>query len=314
MTRPRILALAELKPQDMADRLAADYEVVRDIGAAADVEVVLTAGNVGITAAQMARLPALRLVAVNGVGVDAVDLAQARHRGIAVTTTPDVLSMAVAEMALGLALAAGRRIAEGDRFVRAGQWSAGGKLGLGCSVLERRAGILGYGRIGRRLADLLRGMGMDVLYTARREKPGAPDGFRPDALALARDCDLLFVTAAGGEDTRGLVDAGVLAALGPDGILVNVARGPVVDAGALAQALDAGTIAGAGLDVFDDEPNVPQALLDAPNCVLTPHIGSATAEARRAMAQLVLDNIAAHFAGRPLPTPYEVQDALPLHR
>lgn len=314
MTRPRILALAELKPQDMADRLAADYEVVRDIGAAADVEVVLTAGNVGITAAQMARLPALRLVAVNGVGVDAVDLAQARHRGIAVTTTPDVLSMAVAEMALGLALAAGRRIAEGDRFVRAGQWSSGGKLGLGCSVLERRAGILGYGRIGRRLAELLRGMGMDVLYTARREKPGAPDGFRPDALALARDCDLLFVTAAGGEDTRGLVDAGVLAALGPDGILVNVARGPVVDAGALALALDAGTIAGAGLDVFADEPNVPQALLDAPNCVLTPHIGSATAEARRAMAQLVLDNIAAHFAGRPLPTPYEVQDALPLHR
>ncbi|SFX32871.1 Lactate dehydrogenase [Paracoccus pantotrophus] len=312
--RPRILALAELKPQDMADRLAADYEVVRDIGAAADVEVVLTAGNVGITAAQMARLPALRLVAVNGVGVDAVDLAQARHRGIAVTTTPDVLSMAVAEMALGLALAAGRRIAEGDRFVRAGQWSAGGKLGLGLSVLERRAGILGYGRIGRRLAELLRGMGMDVLYTARREKPGAPDGFRPDALALARDCDLLFVTAAGGEDTRGLVEAGVLAVLGPDGILVNVARGPVVDAGALAQALDAGTIAGAGLDVFDDEPNVPQALLDAPNCVLTPHIGSATAEARRAMAQLVLDNIAAHFAGRPLPTPYEVQDALPLHR
>ncbi|MEF9605800.1 NAD(P)-dependent oxidoreductase, partial [Paracoccus sp. PXZ] len=227
------------------------------------------------------------------------------RRGIAVTTTPDVLSLAVAEMALGLALAAGRRIAEGDRFVRAGGWSSGGKLGLGLSVLERRAGILGYGRIGRRLADLLRGMGMEVLYTARHERPDSPDGFRPDALALARDCALLFVTAAGGEDTRGLVDAEVLAALGSDGILVNVARGPVVDAGALAAALDAGAIAGAGLDVFDDEPNVPQALLDAPNCVLTPHIGSATAEARRAMAQLVLDNIAAHFAGRPLPTPYE---------
>ncbi|KRW93714.1 NAD(P)-dependent oxidoreductase [Paracoccus sp. MKU1] len=305
MTRPRILALAELKPQDMADRLAADYRVIRDIGDAADVEVVLTAGNIGLSGAQMARLPALRLIAVNGVGVDAVDLAEARRRGIAVTTTPDVLSLAVAEMALGLALAAGRRIAEGDRFVRAGGWSSGGKLGLGLSVLERRAGILGYGRIGRRLADLLRGMGMEVLYTARHERPDSPDGFRPDALALARDCALLFVTAAGGEDTRGLVDAEVLAALGSDGILVNVARGPVVDAGALAAALDAGAIAGAGLDVFDDEPNVPQALLDAPNCVLTPHIGSATAEARRAMAQLVLDNIAAHFAGRPLPTPYE---------
>jgi len=304
--RPRILVLAELKPQDMADRLAAGYELVRDIGEAADVEVVLTAGNVGLTGAQMAMLPALRLVAVNGVGVDAVDLAQARRRGIAVTTTPDVLSLAVAEMALGLALAAGRRIAEGDRFIRAGGWAGGGKPGLGRSVLERRAGILGYGRIGRRLAELLRGMGMEVLYTARRERPDVPDGFRPDARALARDCELLFVTAAGGEETRGLVDAEVLAALGPGGILVNVARGPVVETGPLAAALDAGTIAGAGLDVFDDEPHVPQALLDAPNCVLTPHIGSATAEARRAMAQLVLDNIAAHFAGRPLPTPYGV--------
>ena len=224
---------------------------------------------------------------------------------VAVTVTPDVLSLSVAEMALGLALASGRRIAEGDRFLRAGAWSGGGKLGLGLSLLERRAGILGYGRIGRRLADLLRGMGMQVLYTARSEKPDAPDGFRPDAQALARDCELLFVTASGGAATRGLVDADVLAALGPEGIVVNVARGPLVDAEALAQALVAGIIAGAGLDVFDDEPDVPQALLDAPNCVLTPHIGSATVEARRAMAQLVLDNIAAHVAGRPLPTPHE---------
>lgn len=305
MSRPRILAVADLKPQDMADRLAAEYDVVADPGNGAGIEAVVTAGNVGLSGEQIAALPDLRLIAVNGVGVDAVDLPAARARGIAVTTTPDVLSPAVAEMALGLALAAGRRIAEGDRFVRAGDWAAGGKLGLGLSVAGRRAGILGYGRIGRALADMLRALGCEVLYTSRREKPDAPVGFRPDAMTLARDCDLLFVTAAGGAETRGLVDADVLAALGPQGIVVNVARGSVLDAGALAAALQSGGVAGAGLDVFDDEPNVPQSLLDAPNCVLTPHIGSATAQARRAMAQLVLDNLAAHFAGRPLPTPYQ---------
>lgn len=305
MSLPRILSLAKLEPQDVADRLTTTYQVIRDITAATDVEVVLTTGGLGLSAEQMAALPALRLIAVNGVGVDAVDLPEARRRGIAVTTTPDVLSLAVAEMALGLALAAGRRIAEGDRFIRSGAWADKNKLPLGMSVLERRAGILGYGRIGRKLADLLRGMGMEVLYTARSEKPGAPDSYRPDPLSLARDCDLLFVTAAGGAENRGLVDADILAALGPRGIVVNVARGPVVETAALAHALQSGQIAGAGLDVFDDEPNVPPSLLEAPNCVLAPHIGSATTEARRAMAQLVLDNIDAYFAGRPLPTPYE---------
>ncbi|RNF33296.1 2-hydroxyacid dehydrogenase [Paracoccus methylarcula] len=304
MTVPRILALADLKPQEMTDRLITNYDVIRDISAAADVEVVLTTGGLGLSVAQMAALPALRLIAVNGVGVDAVDLAEARRRGIKVATTPDVLSLAVAEMALGLALAAGRRIAEGDRFIRSGSWAGEGKLALGMSVLERRAGILGYGRIGCKLADLLRGMGMEVLYTARSERPGAPDAYRPDPVGLARDCDLLFVTAAGGADTRGLVDAEVLTALGPQGIVVNVARGPVVDSAALAHALQSGRIAGAGLDVFDDEPNVPSFLLEAPNCVLAPHVGSATTETRRAMAQLVLDNIDAYFANRPLLTPY----------
>lgn len=305
MSRPKVLALSSLKPAPMNDRLMAEYDVVHDIDRATDVRIVLTSGAAGLSGAQMTRLPALELIAVNGVGVDAIDLAEARRRGIVVTTTPDVLSSAVAEMALGLALATGRRIAEGDRFVRDGSWAAGDKPALGRPVIQRRAGILGYGRIGRRLADLLRGLGMDVIYTARSKKSGSPDGFRADASALAQDCDLLFVTAAGGEDTRGLVNAAVLQALGPDGILVNVARGPVVDARALARALQTGTIAGAGLDVFDDEPHIPQDLIDAPNCVLTPHLGSATDAARGAMAMLVLDNIAAHVAGRPLPTPYE---------
>ena len=302
MTRPRILALADLKPADMTDRLEADYDVIRDIADAGDVTAVVTAGNIGLSSQQMAALPELRMIAVNGVGLDAVDMEQAAQRGIRVTTTPDVLSPAVAEMALGLALACTRQIAEGDRFIRAGEWQQGGKLPLGRSVTEMRAGILGYGRIGRALADMLRGLGMQVLYTARGEKPDAPDAFRPDARTLARDCDALFVTISGGDGTRALVDAPVLAALGAGGIVVNVARGPVVQTQALADALRDGTIAGAGLDVFDDEPQVPQTLLDAPNCVLTPHIASATEQARRAMAQLVLDNLAAHFAGRPLPT------------
>lgn len=304
MTRPVVFALTDLKPRDMGQRFEADYDILRDIDHAANATAVVTAGNIGISKAQMDRLPALKLIAVNGVGVDAVDLAEAARRGISVTTTPDVLSLAVAEMALALALAAGRQIAASDRFVRAGDWAKGGKWGVTGSILDRRAGILGYGRIGQTLANLLRGLGMAVSYTARHKRPDSPDRFQPDALQLARDCDLLFVTAAGGPDTVGLVDAAVLAALGPAGLVINVARGPLVDADALADALQSGTIAGAGLDVFDDEPNVPQSLLDAPNCVLTPHIGSATVQARRAMAQLVLDNLAAHFAGRPLHTPY----------
>lgn len=306
MTRPLVLALAALKPADMNDRLCSAYNVVHDIAQAADAAIVVTSGAVGLSGAQMAQLPALKLIAVNGVGVDAVDLAEARRRGIRVTITPDVLSNAVAEMALGLALSVGRRIAEGDRFIRNGGWAAGAKAPQGRSVIEGRAGILGYGRIGRRLADLLRGLGMQVLYSARSEKPDSPDGYRPDPVALARDCDVLFVTAAGGAQTQGLVGADVLAALGPTGIVVNVARGPVVDAAELARALQSGAIGGAGLDVFDAEPKVPQFLTDAPNCVLTPHIGSATVEARRAMAALVLDNLAAHVEGRPLPTPLEV--------
>lgn len=305
MSRPTVLALATLKPAAMQDRLSAEYDLRTTVEDAAGARIVLTSGALGLSAEQMALLPALELIAVNGVGVDAVDLAEARRRGIRVTTTPDVLSDAVAEMALGLSLAVGRRIAEGDRFIRAGSWAAGGKPALGRPVIRGRAGILGYGRIGRSLADLLRGLGMEVLYTARTEKPGAPDAFRPDAQALARDCSLLFVTAAGGPETRGLVDAAVLEALGPKGIVVNVARGSVVDAVALAEALRAGTIAGAGLDVFDDEPTVPPVLIEAPNCVLTPHLGSATDAARAAMAALVLENIAAHVAGRPLPTHYE---------
>lgn len=305
MSKPQILALATLKPAEKEQHLHALYEVLTDPAAARQAQVVVTSGGVGITAAQIEALPALKLIAVNGVGIDAVDLVAAAARGIKVSHTPDVLSHSVAELALALALSTGRRLAEGDAFLRRGAWAAGGKLALGSSVLTRKAGILGYGRIGRVLADLLRGLGMEVHYTARQAKPDSPDRFHADPVALAQACDILFVTAAGGEGTRHLVDAPVLAALGAEGILINVARGSVVDEQALIAALHNGELGGAGLDVFEGEPNVPQALLDAPNCTLTPHIGSATAQARAAMAQLVLDNIAAFMAGRPLITEYK---------
>lgn len=305
MTKPQVLALATLKPAEKAHELHALYDVLTDPAQAAAAEIVVTSGAVGITAAQIAGLPALKLVAVNGVGVDAVDLAAAAARDIKVTNTPDVLSHSVAELALALALSTGRRLAEGDAFLRKGAWSEGGKLPLGISVLNRKAGILGYGRIGRVLADMVRGLGMEVHYTARGQKDDSPDTYHADAVSLAQACDILFVTAAGGEGTQHLVDAKVLDALGPEGILINVARGSVVDEIALISALQEGRIAGAGLDVFADEPRVPQALIAAPNCTLTPHIGSATQEARAAMAQLVLDNIAAFLAGRPLPTEYK---------
>lgn len=210
MTRPTVLALASLKPSEMNAKLHADYTVVQNIAQAQDARIVLTSGSAGLTQAQMSQLPALELIAVNGVGVDAVDLTEAHRRGIAVTTTPDVLSTAVAEMALGLALTVGRRITEGDRFIRGGHWVTGGKPTLGRSVIEGRAGILGYGRIGRQLAELLRGLGIQVFYTARSEKPEARGTYVADSVVLARECDVLFVTAAGGDASRHLVDASVL--------------------------------------------------------------------------------------------------------
>lgn len=306
--KPRLLILADLKPSEMMDELARDFEIVRDINAARDVRAAVSSGTRGLSRDDMDRLPNLGLLAVNGVGVDAIDLPEAAARGVAVTTTPGVLSDAVAELALGLALAALRRIAEGDRMVRAGDWENGQKARLGRSIFGRRAGIFGYGRIGRRLAGLLRGLGVEVFYTDLSAHADDPDAFVAEPMELARNCDLFFVTVAGGERTRHLIDADLLAALGSAGILINVARGSIVDGAALADALRDGRLGAAALDVFEEEPVGPSgadaALLRAPNTVLTPHVASATVEARRAMADTVIANLRAFFADRPLVTPY----------
>jgi len=239
---------------------------------------------------------------VFGVGYDGVDVAAARERGIAVTHTPNVLNDEVADLAMALVLAVSRRLVEADRYVRTGAW-AKGPMPLARKVSGARMGIVGLGRIGNAIARRAEAFGMSIAYTARAEKADAPYPYFATAEALAREVDFLVVITPGGAATRKLIDAKVLAALGKKGYLVNVARGSVVDEPALVEALRAGTIAGAGLDVFENEPNVPAELLALDNVVLTPHVGSATWQTRQAMADLSFGNLQAHFAGKPLLSP-----------
>ena len=246
-------------------------------------------------------LPALRLIACNGIGVDAIALDVARRRGISVTTTPDVLTEDVADMALALLLAVSRRIVEGDRFARSGAWGPN-RMAPGRRVTGKTAGIVGLGRIGRAVARRLVAFGMRVTYTDVIES-SEPYAFVGDVVELARGADFLIVTAVGGATTRGIVNRAVLEALGPEGVLINVARGSIVDEPALVDALRDGTIGGAGLDVFANEPTIPALLTTLSNVVIEPHIASATIECRRAMAALVMDNVRAHFAGSALVTP-----------
>ena len=269
------------------------------------VSAVATTGSIGASAALIDALPNLKLIAVNGVGFDAIDLDQARSRGIAITTTPGVLTDAVADMAVSLTLAASRRIAECDRFVRGGQWLKG-KPSLGWSLRGKTVGILGLGRIGRRIAQILAAFEVKLLYTDLAPVAGHEAAFRASPEDLARACRVLIVAAAGGAGTEGLVDRGVLRALGADGLLVNVTRGSIVNEADLIGALEAGELGGAALDVFADEPNVPPGLARREDVIVTPHIASATLEARKAMGRMVIDNLAAFYEGRPLPSELKV--------
>lgn len=265
-----------------------------------EVRAVATGGQLGIANELMDRLPALEIVAINGVGFDKVDLDHARARGVRVTNTPDVLTDDVADLAIGLALAWSRRLVEADRHVREGRWEQG-DLPLARRFSGQRFGIVGLGRIGKAIARRLAAFEGQVAYTGRSAQPVSYT-FHPTPAALAAASDVLIVAAAASPETRRMIDRAVLDALGPEGILVNVARGSLVDEAALIAALQEGRLGGAALDVFEDEPRVPEALRTLPNVVLAPHVGSATIETRRAMANLVLTNLDAHFAGQPLPT------------
>lgn len=269
---------------------------------APSVRAIATRGELGASAALMAQLPALEIVACYGVGTDAIDLGAARARGVRVTNTPDVLTGDVADIAVGLALAAMRRIPAGDAYVRSGAW-ARQNMGLVTRLYGKRVGLAGFGRIGSTVAHRLSGFDVEIGYFDRSARGGTDHRWFGSLVELAQWCEVLIVTLAGGAATQRMIDASVLEALGADGWLVNVSRGSTVDEPALLDALEHRRIAGAGLDVFWNEPRIDARFAALDNVVLQPHHASGTFETRRAMGQLVRDNLAAHFAGRDLLTP-----------
>jgi lactate dehydrogenase-like 2-hydroxyacid dehydrogenase len=295
--------LAELEQSYDAHRLWTAPDRAALLASLADKATAVASSNSGgIDAATIAKLPRLRLIAHFGVGYDTVDIDAARARGIAVTNTPDVLTEEVADLAMALLLATVRRVPQGDRYVRDGKWLKG-PMALTESLQGKTLGIIGMGRIGRAIARRAEAFNLRIAYQGPRRKAELAWPWFADPVALAGESDLLMVACPGGESTRGLVGRAVIEALGPKGFLVNIARGSVVDEPALIEALQQGRIAGAGLDVFADEPRVPAELIALDNVVLQPHVASATHPTRKAMGQLVIDNLAAHFAGKPLLTP-----------
>ena len=309
MAHPEVLVAAPLMPYLM-EALRRDYTVHDRIhqgdptalaAAATRIRAVVANGEAKVPRELIAQLPALEVITVFGVGYDGIDVAAAHERGVPVTNTPDVLNDDVADLAMGLLLSVARRIPQADRFVRDGQWPKG-PVALARKVSGGKLGVVGMGRIGQAIAKRADAFGMHISYTSRSPRSDVNYTYYPDVVALATAVDFLVVITPGGAATRGLIDARVLQALGPQGFLVNVARGSVVDEPALIAALEQGHIAGAALDVFATEPNVPEKLREMPQVVLTPHMASGTRETREAMANLVLANLAAHFAGKPLLT------------
>jgi len=253
--------------------------------------MVVTNATAGASADLMSRLPRLQAICSIGAGTETIDLGTAQARGIVVSNTPDVLNDCVADLAIGLMIDVARGISAADRYVRRGDWPAKGSIGLRTRVSGKRLGLLGMGGIARVIARRAGGFSMDIRYHSRTPKPDLAWPHEASLAQLAQWADFLVVACSGGPPTRHLVSAEVLRALGPQGFLVNVARGSVVDEAALVQALQAGELAGAALDVFEDEPRVPAPLAAMENVVLASHIGSSTQETRRAMVDLTLANV-----------------------
>lgn len=310
MTRPEVLAVTRLSPfyMEALQRAFTVHQQVHESDPAAfaalapRIQAIAAAGDSRVGADLIRSLPALKIISVMGVGYDGVDVAEARRRGVVVTHTPGVLDDDVADLALGLMLCVARALPQADAYVRRGEWLRG-PMPLQRKLSGSRLGIVGMGRIGQAIATRAQAFRMSISYTARNARPHLPYRHEPDLRRLAEQSDFLVVITPGGAATRGLIDASVLRALGPEGYLINVARGSVVDQQALVEALASGTIAGAGLDVFANEPEVPAALLAHPNVVVTPHIGSATSQTRQAMADLAFRNLEACFDDGSVLTP-----------
>jgi hydroxypyruvate reductase len=270
---------------------------------AGDVVAIASVYYVPVSRSLIEALPNLEIIAQFAVGTDNIDLTAAKERGIKVTNTPDVLTDDTADIALTLLLALSRRICEADMFVRVDKWRLNSTMPLGRALKGKTAGIVGMGRIGQAIAKRCEAFGLKIVYHGPRKKDGISYSYQPDLKAMAEMSDYLILSCPGGAATRHLVHAPILEALGPDGYLINVSRGTVVHEEDLVTALLEKKIAGAGLDVYALEPNVPTPLITMDNVVLLPHIGSATMETRSIMGGLVVANLLAHFKGDPLLTP-----------
>lgn len=312
-----LLAIQSLLPAEM-QQLEEHFEVIR-LWKQSDPEAVLhkherdivailsTYNSAGVSSKLIAALPNLEIIAQFGVGVNNIDLKAAYGRDIAVTYTPDILTNDTADIALSLVLCLARRIVEGDMFVRVGRWQQG-PLPLGTTLTGKTAGIVGLGRIGKAIARRLEAFELNVVYHGRGRKEDQPYEYFENLEDMVQACDFLVLSCSGGPETQDLVDYKILEVLGPEGFLVNIARGSVVNEEDLLVALANKAIAGAGLDVFAHEPDVPEALIKMDNVVLLPHIGSATQETRHKMGQLAVDNLLAYFEGRELLTPVKEEE------
>jgi len=294
-----VLAQAGMLPPELKARLSERWDLV-DVAAMAGgretCRVLVTTSMTGADAALMDSLPALGFIACNGAGLEKIDMAHAAGRGIEVLNTPDAVTTDTADFGLALTLALARRVAEGDRFVRSGRWGAE-RMTPSVRVRGKLLGVVGLGKIGQTLAARAEALGLRIAYTGPRRKAGVVYDYHPDANALARACDFLVLTCPGTAETEGLIDASVLAALGPHGYLINIARGSVVDEPALIAALTDRRIAGAALDVFAREPLADSPLLALENVILAPHYAAVTGETRADMAEILNSGISRFLGG-----------------
>jgi lactate dehydrogenase-like 2-hydroxyacid dehydrogenase len=314
MSKPKIVQIGSLAGSPGADEyLREHYNVIalwqssdpaQTLQQAADAQVVVTSAIHGCSAEVMAQLPNLKLICNWGVGYDTIDIAAAHKHGVTVTNTPDVLNDCVADEAWGLMIACARHIPQGDQFVRTNRWeNHDGMLPLGTRISGKKLGIVGLGRIGMAIAKRGHGFDMEIGYHNRTARTDVPYTYMATLTDLAHWADFMVVATVGGATTRKLVSREVLKALGPSGYIINIARGPVIDETAMVELLESGELGGAGLDVFENEPKVPDALKRLDNVVLMPHVGSATTETRQAMFGVVMGNLDAYFGGKALLTP-----------
>lgn len=311
MTKPAVLVVGQLPPkimqalddayilhrywtfEDKEKRLAEVADEVRGIA---------TTGHYGASREMIFALPNLEVISSFGVGTDAIDIPAATEKGVPVTNTPDVLTDDVANTAVMMLLAVSRDLVQADSYVRAGKWVTDGNMALTRAIRGKTVGIIGLGRIGADIARKLDVFGMNIVWHGPRPKPGVSYKYYDNAVQMAADSDYLVVACPGGASTHHIVNADVLKALGPTGSLINISRGSCVDEAALVEAMENGTIGWAGLDVFANEPQVPATFVSSDRTLLLPHVGSATEETRAAMGNLVIENLALHFAGKPLAT------------